>query len=51
MKTADVVHVFKIEDQNGKTNYRLISLLPVISNIFEKVFYLHIEAFAKKFYH
>ena len=36
LRTADIVPVFKKEVQNDKTNYRMISLLPVIS-IFEKV--------------
>ena len=39
LKIADMVPVFKKEDQNDKTNYRPISLLSLISNIFEKVPY------------
>ena len=45
---ADIVPVFKKEDQNDKTNCRPISLLPLISKIFEKVFYQQIEYFADK---
>ena len=43
-----IVLVYKKEDQNDKTNYRLISLLPLISKIFEKVLYQQIEEFANK---
>ena len=39
LKIADIVPVFKKEDQNDKTNYRPISLLPLISKIFEKFSY------------
>ena len=38
LKIADIVPVFKKEDPNDKTNYRPISLLPLISKIFEKVY-------------
>ena len=38
LKVADIVPVFKKEDPNDKTNYRPISLLPLISKIFEKVY-------------
>ena len=39
LKTADIVPVFKKKDQNDKTNYISISLLPLISKLFEKVLY------------
>ena len=48
LKIADIVPVFKKEDQNDKTNYRLISLLPLISKILVKVLYQQIEYFADK---
>ena len=48
LRTADIVPVFKREVQNDKTNYRMISLLPVIS-IFEKVLVLTILQI--RFYH
>ena len=47
LKIADIVPVFIKEDQNDKTNFRAISLLPLISEIFEKVLYRQIEDFAK----
>ena len=35
LKIAHIVPVFKKEDQNDKTNYRPISLLPLISKLFD----------------
>ena len=43
---ADIVPTFKKEDQNDKANYRPISLLPLISKLYEKVLYQQIEDFA-----
>ena len=37
-----------MEDKNDKTNYGSISLLPLISKIFQKVLYQQIEDFANK---
>ena len=48
LKIADIVPVFKKEDQDDKTNYRTMSLLPLISKIFENFFYYQIEDFPKK---
>ena len=45
LKIADTVPTFKKEDQNDKTNYRPISILLLISKIFEKGFYQQIEDF------
>ena len=39
LKIADIIPVFKKEDPNDKTNYRPISLLPLISKMFEKFLY------------
>ena len=36
---ADVIPVFKKEDPNNNANYRPISLLPIISKIFERVLF------------
>ena len=38
LKVAYVIPVFKKEDPNNKANYRPISLLPIISKIFESSF-------------
>ena len=48
MKVADVIPVFKKEDPNNKANYRPISLLPIISKIFERVLFEQIEKFSEK---
>ena len=43
LKVADVIPVFKKEDPNNKANYRPISLLPIISKIFERVLFEQIQ--------
>ena len=48
LKVADVIPVFKKEDPNNKANYRPISLLPIISKIFERVLFEQIEKFSEK---
>ena len=48
LKVADVIPVFKKEDPKNKANYRPISLLPIISKIFERVLFKQIEKFSKK---
>ena len=44
----NVIPVFKKEDPNNKANYRPISLLPIISKIFERVLFEQIESFSEK---
>ena len=39
---------FKKEDPDSKANYQPISLLPIISKIFERVLFGQIEKFAEK---
>ena len=48
MKVADVIPVFKKGDPNNKANYRSISLLPIISKIFERVLLEQIKKFPRK---
>ena len=43
LKVADVTPVFTKDDANNKTNFRPISLLPMISKIFERVLLDQIE--------
>ena len=50
LKIVDIVPVFKKEDPKDKTNYRPISLLPLISEISEKFLYQQIKFFLKRFY-
>ena len=49
LKIADIVPVFKKEDPNDKTNYRPISLLPLISKIFEKKNRIRKQEYASSF--
>lgn len=48
LKIAVVVPIFQKTDLNDKTNYQPISLLPLISNIFQNVPQEQIEKFAEK---
>ena len=48
LKVADVIPVFEKEDWNNKANYRPISLLPIISKIFERVFFEQVEKLSEK---
>ena len=50
LKIVDIVPVFKKEDPKDKTNYRPISLLPLISKISEKFFISRLKFFLKRFY-
>ena len=45
MKTAEVTPVFKKNDRISKENYRPVSILPVISKIFERCIYNQLETF------
>ena len=38
-KTTRVIPIFKEEDKNAKENYRPISVLPVVSRLFERLVY------------
>ena len=42
LKYADITPVFKNEDRLLKTNYRAVSILPTITKIYEKLFYIQI---------
>ena len=48
LKVADVIPVFRKEDPNNKANYQPISLLPIISKVFERVLFEQIEKFSEK---
>ena len=37
LKNADVTHVFKKNNPLSKENYRPVSVLPIISKVFEKL--------------
>ena len=47
-KIAKVVPIFKKDDPLKCNNYRPISLLPIFSNIFEKLIYSRMYSFLEK---
>ena len=47
LKLADVIPCFKKKDPMDPTNYRPISLLPVISKVFEKIIHEQLRSFLK----
>ena len=50
LKITDIIPVYKKHDQNNKTNYWPISLLPIISKTFEKVLYSQLRTVANKIF-
>ena len=48
LKVANVIPVFKKVDPNNKVNFQPISLLPIISKMFEGVLFQQIEKFSEK---
>ena len=48
LKVVNVIPVFKKEDPNNKGNYQPISLLPIISKIFERVLFEQFEKHSEK---
>ena len=49
LKLADLTPVHKDNDITNKKNYRNISLLPIVSKIFEKIMQSQISAYMEKF--
>ena len=49
LKLADVAPVHKSEETTNKKNYRNVSLLPVVSKIFEKIMQSQISLYTEKF--
>ena len=49
LKLADVTHVHKADECTSKKNYRNISLLPVVSKIFEKIMQAQISGYMEFF--
>ena len=45
LKLADVTHLYKKSDPEDKTNYRPISVLPSLSNVYEKRLYKQLNSF------
>ena len=43
LKTADITPAFRKSGKHGKSNYRPVSILPILSKVYEKCFYKQIE--------
>ena len=51
LKIADIVPIFKKEDQNDKTNYGPIGLLPLMSKNLKNLFISRLKFFLIRFYY
>ena len=49
LKTAKILPIFKCDDSSLFSNYRPISILPCLSKVFEKLFYIRLSGFLEKF--
>ena len=43
LKTADITLAFKKGGEHNKSNYRPVSALPILTKVYEKCLYKHIE--------
>ena len=48
MKLVNITPVFEKDDRTDKSNYRLISILPNLSNVFSKCIYNQLSVFFDK---
>ena len=46
-KTAKIIQIFKSGDSNSNVNYRPISMLPLLSKIFEKLMCARLDSYLK----
>ena len=46
-KTAKIIRIFKPGDSNSTANYRLISMLPFLSKMFEKLMCARLDSYLK----
>ena len=49
LKLGNVASVFKKEDPFDKSNYRPVSILPLLSNVYEKVIYNQLSDYSESF--
>ena len=49
LKLSNIVPVHKKKDATDKTNYRLVSILPLLSKVFEKVMYIQLYDYIENF--
>ena len=49
LKTVKILSIFKCDDSSLFSNYRPICILPCLSKVFGKLFYMRLSAFPEKF--
>ena len=49
IKMANVTPVFKKEDPLDKSNYRPVSILPLLSKVYERVIYIQLSEYSNNF--
>ena len=49
LKLADITPVFQKKDSLNKTNYRRVSVLPIVSKLFEKIMQKQINGFISNY--
>ena len=49
MKKADVTQIFKKDDPTKVKNYRPVSVLPLVSKVFERIMHKQISEFINQF--
>ena len=49
LKKADVTPIFKKDDSTKAKNYRPVSVLPVVSKVFERIMYKEISEYINQF--
>ena len=50
LKTTDITKAFKKGDKHGKSNYRPVSILPILSKVYEKCLYKQVENFMENIF-
>ena len=49
LKLSNIAPVHKKKDATDKTNYRPVSILPLLSKVFEKVMYIQLYGYMENF--
>ena len=50
LKLSNIVLVHKKKDSTDKTNYKSVSILPLLSKVFEKVIYIQLYDYMENFF-
>ena len=51
MKMANITPLYKKNDKLNKDNYRSVNILPILSKVFEKLFYMQMYEYMESFFH